>query len=198
MADPKINDHVRRDRAVLHAYCMIAAFSGCRPTELKNLNWGDVLGYGECRELPIGERDIRLRVRGKGKSRVFVPKEAVIAWFDRLWEFWVKATGREPGDADPVFATPTGKRLGSVKKSLSELLKAAGLLADHRGARRTAYSFRHFHISQQLIAAVDVFLLAKNTGTSSDMIERFYGQVKLERMAKELRPEWRDRTAGES
>jgi hypothetical protein len=41
--------------------------------------------------------------------------------------------------------------------------------------RRTAYSFRHFHISQQLIAGVDVFLLAKNTGTSSDMIERLYG-----------------------
>jgi hypothetical protein len=35
-----------------------------------------------------------------------------------------------------------------------------------------------------LIAGVDVFLLAKNTGTSSDMIERFYGHVKLERMAK--------------
>jgi hypothetical protein len=67
-----------------------------------------------------------------------------------------------------VFATPSGKRLGSVKKSLSELLKVAGLLTDHRGARRTAYSFRHFHISQQLIAGVDVFLLAKNTGTSSD------------------------------
>ena len=46
---------------------------------------------------------------------------------------------------------------------------------------------------------MDVFLLAKNTGMSSNMIERFlssnmierfYGQVKLERMAKELRPEW--------
>ena len=57
--------------------------------------------------------------------------------------------------------------------------------------QRTACSLRHFHISQQLIAGVDVFLLAKNTGTSSDMIERFYGQVKLERMAKQLRPEWR-------
>ena len=68
--------------------------------------------------------------------------------------------------------------------------------ADHRGARRTAYSFRHFHISQQLIAGVEVFLLAKNTGTSSDMIERFYGQVKLERMAKELRPEWRTGARG--
>ena len=64
-------------------------------------------------------------------------------------------------------------------------------MTGHRGARRTAYSFRHFHISQQLIAGVDVFLLAKNTGTRSDVIERSYGQVKLERMAKELRPEWR-------
>jgi hypothetical protein len=36
-----------------------------------------------------------------------------------------------------------------------------------------------------------LFLLARNTGTSSDMIKRFYGHVKLERMAKELRPEWR-------
>ncbi|HEX8374301.1 MAG TPA: hypothetical protein VF606_03890, partial [Geminicoccaceae bacterium] len=53
---------------------------------------------------------------------------------------------------------------------------------------------RHFYISQQLIAGVNVFLLAKNTGTSSNMIERFYGQVRLECMAKELRPEWRDRT----
>ena len=41
----------------------------------------------------------------------------------------------------------------------------------HQGA------FQHFHISQQLIAGVDVFLLAKNTSTSSDVIERFYGQV---------------------
>ena len=90
-----------------------------------------------------------------------------------------------------MFATSAGKRLGSVKKSLSVLLKAAGRLTDHRGARRAAYSFRHFYISQQLVAGVDVFLLAKNTGTSSDMIERVYGQAKLERMAKELRPEWR-------
>jgi len=34
----------------------------------------------------------------------------------------VKAMGSEPGDDDPVFATLSGKRLGSVKKSLSELL----------------------------------------------------------------------------
>jgi hypothetical protein len=42
--------------------------------------------------------------------------------------------------------------------------------------RRTAYSFRYFYISRQLIAGVDVFLLVKNTGTSSDMIEQFYAR----------------------
>lgn len=68
---------------------------------------------------------------------------------------------------------------------------AAGLLTDHRGARRTAYSCRHFYISQQLIVGADMFVLAKNTGTSSDMIECFYGRIKLERTARELRPEWR-------
>jgi hypothetical protein len=41
-----------------------------------------------------------------------------------------------------------------------------------------------------------VFWLAMNTGTNSDMIEHFYGQVKLERMAEELRPEWRTGAGG--
>jgi hypothetical protein len=41
-----------------------------------------------------------------------------------------------------------------------------------------------------LIAGIGVFLLAKNTGTSSDMLERLYGLVRLERMDKELKPEW--------
>jgi hypothetical protein len=119
--------------------------------------------------------------------------EAALPSFDILWMLWEKAVGSEPDDKAPVFATITGKRLSSVKKSLAELLKACDLLTDHRGMRRTSYSFRHCYISQQLIAGVDVFLLARNTGTSPDMIDRFYGHVKLERMTKELRPEWRDR-----
>ncbi len=47
-----------------------------------------------------------------------------------------------------------------------------------RPLRRTA-SFRRFHISQQLVAGADVFLVARNTGPSSDRIERLYGPVNL-------------------
>lgn len=191
LSDPKLNEHVRRDRAILHAYMMIAAFTGCRPTEMKGLNWGDVLGYREGRDKPLRDRDIRLRVRGKGKARTFVPQEAALPWFDTLWMLWVRAMERDPLDTEPVFATHAGKRLDSVKKSLAELLKACDLLTDHRGVRRTSYSFRHFYISQQLIAGVDVFHLAQNTGTSSDMIHRFYADVKLELMKDHLRPEWK-------
>jgi integrase len=193
MADPKLNDHVRRDRAILHCWIMILAFTGMRPTEARNLNWSDVLNYQEGADRPIGERDIRLRVRGKGKSRIFVPMRAALPWFDLLWQLRNMAQGSPPEGTDPVFASLGGQRLSSVKKSLSELLRASELLTDHRGMRRTSYSFRHFYITQQIIAGVEVFLLAKNTGTSSAMIERFYADVKLERMTKELRPEWRGR-----
>lgn len=191
MSDPKLNEHVRRYRAILYAYIIIAAFSGCRPTELKNLNWGDVLGYRQCRSQEKGEQDIRIRVRGKNKSRTFVPLEAAFFGFETLWMLWVRSMGRDPLDSEPVVATTTGKRMDSVKKSLSELLKACDLLTDHRGVRRTSYSFRHFYISQQLIAGVDIFHLAQNTGTSSDMIHRFYADVNLELMKDHLRPAWK-------
>ncbi len=188
--DGGLNDHVRRDRTILYCYIQIAAFSGMRPTEIKNLNWGDVLGFREVRELPIGDQDIRIRCRGKGKSRTFAAMEAALPAFQLLWMLWEKAHNAPPEDADPVLATVGGKRMQPLKKGLGELLRAAELLTDHRGARRTSYSFRHFYISQQLIAGVDVFALAKNTGTSSAMIERFYADVKLEQIVKQLRPLW--------
>lgn len=191
LSDAALSEHVRRDRAILHSFIMIAAYTGARPTELYGMNWGDVLGYRREREMAQAERDIRLRVRGKGKSRTFIPQPAALPWFDMLWTLWVREMQRDPLDSDPVFATPTGRRLGSVKKSLAKLLEACDLLTDHRGVRRTSYSFRHFYISQQLIAGVDVFILAQNTGTSSDMIHRFYADVRLELMRDHLRPEWR-------
>lgn len=191
--DPSINAHVRRDRAVLEAFISIAAFTGMRPTELLNLNWGDVLFYRTLESGPIGElhRKVRFRVHGKGKQREFIPHECAIPPLGVLWDLWKHTHGgKPPMDSDPVFATANGKRQGSFSKSLTELLKAAKLLTDHRGIRRVAYSFRHFYISQQIKNGVDVFLLAKNTGTSPEMIRKFYADVSLETMEDKIRPTW--------
>jgi integrase len=64
----RLDDHTRRDRTVLHAYVMIGAFSGLRPTEMYNLTWGDVLGYRAGRKKSVDDRDIRLQVRGKARA----------------------------------------------------------------------------------------------------------------------------------
>ena len=193
LADTDVNGHVRRDRTVLHCFMMIAVFTGMRPTELKRLCWGNLRGYRETRLRPIGDRDITIRAHGKGKSREFIPQQGCIPWFDMLWQLWIEAQGVEPTDDDAVFAGEDGKRIGTFRKGLTELLKAANLAEDYRGKRRESYSFRHFHITQQLMNGVDVFVLAKNTGTSPKMIEDFYGQVRLTRMKDHLRPEWRAR-----
>ncbi|MCD2316688.1 site-specific integrase [Sphingomonas sp. IC-11] len=191
MDDRAVNEEVRRDRTILFAYVTIACCTGMRPTELKNLNWGDLLGYREGLTKRLGDRDIRIRARGKGKAREFIPLEHGLSEFDRLWRMWKdKHDGNEPADGDPVFAAADGRRLTSLNNGLNALLEAASLKADHRGKKRDAYSFRHFYISQQLRAGVDVFALARNTGTSPDMIDKFYGQVSVEQFKDALRPSW--------
>jgi len=191
MQDKQVNEEVRRDRTILYAYITIACCTGMRPTELRNLNWGDLLGYRDGLTKRLGDRDIRIRARGKGKFREFIPLEYGLTEFDRLWRMWKSHhDDNEPTDGDPIFAAPDGRRLTSINKSLNALLEAAGLKEDHRGKKRDAYSFRHFYISQQLRAGVDVFVLARNTGTSPDMIDKFYGQVSVEQFKDALRPDW--------
>lgn len=188
--DPTVNDEVKRDRRVLHNYVDLAITTGMRPTELRNLDWCDVLDYEAGNSKKVKDRDIRFRTRGKGKSRVFIPLEWAINPIDDLYQLWMQDHGREPAATDPVFANRAGKRITSLNRSLTALLEAADLRTDHLGKKRDSYSFRHFYISEQLRAGVDVFILARNTGTSPDMIDKFYGQVRVEQFKDALRPSW--------
>ncbi|WP_024587590.1 site-specific integrase [Aliihoeflea sp. 2WW] len=188
----KIDDHTRRDRIALHCYVELAANTGMRPTETKNLNWGDILGYRDIINKPIGERDVRIRVRGKGKSGTLIPQLAAIPALDMLWQMFVKEVGREPRDDEPVFADPKGQRVLSFANGFRQLLKAADLEYDHRGVRRTPYSLRHFYVSQQLAHGVPIHDLARNTRTSIQMMDKHYAQVQVERMKDSLRPDWRN------
>lgn len=181
------------DRAKLDCYINIAAFAGLRPTELKNLNWRDILGFRDARNKPIGEQDVRIRAVGKkAKHRDIVPMRNVMPSFATLWDLFEKEVGRPPADDDAVFANSDGSRIQTFKKGLADLLETAGLLYDRSGNRRSAYSFRHFYISQQILAGVDSFTIAINTRTSVQMIEQYYASELIpDQMAEKLRPEWR-------
>ena len=179
------------ERLMVMAFVKLAGKSGMRPTELYNLNFGDIVGLKKASIEYKEKHDVRIRAHGKvEKSRTLVAKYEAVSTVRMLYAVWEGLFKKSPADTDPLFFNLDGSRLKSMSKGVNSLLSAAGLLHDRSGVKRTAYSFRHFYITQQLVHGVDVYLLAKNTGTSSDMIHRFYGHVEVEKMAKELRPEW--------
>lgn len=179
---------IRADRVRLHAYIELMANSGLRPTEAKNLTWGDISLFRETRHLPLHQQDARLAVHGKSKHGSAVPLYGALTALSMPWDLFVHDIGREPRDDDPVFVDEKGNRILSFKKGLNALLIAAGLEKDNRGIRRTSYSFRHFYISQMLANNVSVHHVARNTRTSLAMIDKHYAQVNTEQIKDFLRP----------
>jgi hypothetical protein len=51
---------------------------------------------------------------------------------------------------------------------------------------RTIYSLRHFYATQRLSHETSPFLLAKQMGTSVEMLEKFYGQTVTSSLAAEI------------
>ncbi|OAN50313.1 hypothetical protein A6A04_02635 [Paramagnetospirillum marisnigri] len=57
---------------------------------------------------------------------------------------------------------------------------------DSHGARRSIYSLRHTYATFRLQEGVHQFILAKNMGTSTAMLERHYGHTSNIASADEL------------
>lgn len=185
--------NIKADRIRLYCYIEIMAHSGMRPTEAKNLTWANIIGFRKCKDKPIGQQDVRLQVRGKGKHGTSVPLLDVIPALLMLWNMFETEVGHAPEDDDPVFADAEGKQILSFKRSFNELLKAADLEYDYRGVRRSPYSLRHYYISKMLINGASVYDVALNTRTSLQMIEQHYAHVATEHIKDRLRPgqtEW--------
>ncbi len=111
--------------------------------------------------------------RGKtGKRKVCSMPEAVTA-YKRL----VGRHGGQPSEF--VFVRGRNSRDGAIawmRKLFESLLEAADLENDEFGAKRVIYSLRHTALSLRIIEGdkVNLILLAKNAGTSVEMLERFY------------------------
>lgn len=146
---------------------MVATF--LRPSEWVDLKHGDIRVVEDGRTPHL---EIALS-RGKtGKRRVWSMPEAVGA-YDRL----VARHGGNP--LDFVFVSGRNSRDGAIarmRKAFAVLLKAADLECDEFGSKRVIYSLRHTGLSLRIIEGdhVDPILLARNAGTSVEMLERFY------------------------
>ena len=196
------NPKVVRDHIMVTSYVLILANTGIRVGEARTLKWRDL------REIPAQKgsnqpADIALFVTGKTGQREVVSRTPdVKTYLKRILELRTnellekaakekdpivaKEMKKRPAPDDYVFCNRDGTPIGSFKKSFAALLKSAGVETDSHGAKRTIYSLRHTYATFRLQEGVHQFILAKNMGTSTAMLEKHYGHTSNVASAAEL------------
>ena len=175
-----------RDRTLLVNYVLILANTGIRVGEARGLKWSDL------KEIPSPKgsnkaADIALFVKGKTGAREVVARTSEVKeFFKRILELRTKELKKRPDPDDYVFCNRDGTPIGSFKKSFAALLKSAGVETDDLGQKRTIYSLRHTYATFRLQEGVHQFILAKNMGTSTAMLEKHYGHTSNVASAAEL------------
>lgn len=156
-------------RTVAYNYMLIMTNTGMRTMEARNLRWRDI----DERTDSHGRRFVVINVRGKGKFRELVASQNVADYLARIREI-SKATGHD----DFVFTTFKGKHCDSLYVSvIRDFLVESKLLTSSSGSDRSAYCFRHTYATFRLMEGIDVYFLAKQMGTSVQMIEKHYGHI---------------------
>ncbi|TWB34314.1 tyrosine-type recombinase/integrase [Nitrospirillum pindoramense] len=156
-------------RTMVYNFILVMTNTGMRPPEARNLLWRNISTQTDKH----GRKFVRLSVRGKSKHRTLVAVSSVADYLERIREI-SKATGPD----DPVFSTIEGKSSVTLyHDTIERLLTDSGLLLSASGRRRSTYCFRHTYATFRLTEGVDVYLLAKQMGTSVKMIEDHYGHV---------------------
>lgn len=151
-----------RDRFILQNYLLFMGSSGLRVGEARVLKWKDIRTTKDGHTI--------LTVKGKTGSREVVIQKGADRYLKRINS--INKAGHEL-----VFCHEDGKKIGTLNNSLKALMKYAGVPIVKDGMARTCYSMRHFYITTRLQNGVDVFLLAKNAGTSVQMITQFYSHI---------------------
>lgn len=115
-----------------------------------------------------------LALSGKTGPRVISLSKAAIALFSEVSQDRIGAA--------PLFETFDGKRfwVGRWSREFRKAVKASGLPLD-----ACAYYLRHTAISEMLMAGISPFVVAKQSGTSTKIIDQTYGHITADR-AREL------------
>jgi len=160
-------DKQRAIRQLLHDYVTVLALSGMRVGEANSLRARDVEPITDAN----GRANVQFSVRGKTGARVVVPHIDVKKVIDGICE-------RRP-DMQPdefLFAMPSGSRIITLADQFNDFLEAASLMHNSAGEKYTLYSLRHFYAVRAIARDIYIYTIARNMGTSVQMIEQYYGR----------------------
>lgn len=188
----KIQDHLyeleqnsrkeitRQIRRLTQDYAEFVIHTGMRPgTELDNLTWGDlhIERHGDKATFFITVR--------KGKTTLHTGTREVVCkrvLQRTIWRMSKRFPKRQAKDL--LFRLDDGSTTKELGRTFNNVLKELKLDESPHG-KRTLYSLRHSFITWELIAQkVTIDVLARQCGTSIEMIERHYSHV-IPRMFKQ-------------
>jgi hypothetical protein len=152
---------------------LFTVHSFVRPTvsELYAIKHADVTAANEPRRLLITIR------KGKTGHRIIDTMEAAVSVYERI----AKRNKARSGPDDYIFLPQyrnreTAKRV--VMRQFNQLLNIANLKSDiYTEQTHSMYSLRHTCLCMRLVLSegkVNLFALAKNSGTSVEMLQNFY------------------------
>jgi len=75
-----------------------------------------------------------------------------------------------------LFAMPDGSKVITLIDQFNAVLKQAGMQKNGFGEKYSLYSLRHFYAVMALRNGIGVFEIARNMGTSVQMIQEYYGK----------------------
>ena len=163
-----------RERFVLQQYVLLLSNSGIRIGEMRSVTWDDVSTI----EVETG-RLVIIKVNGKTGLREVVCNPGCEVFLRRMYDLRRSdLDGGDPPLNESVFINHiSGKPIGSFKVGFNSMLNYRGVPITKDGMNRTPYSLRHFYGTQRLRGNINPYILAKNMGTSVEMIEKFYGHI---------------------
>jgi integrase len=157
----------RKSRELLRSYVLVLANSGIRTGEANHLNVGDVHPFKDEK----GRNNYRLVVRGKTGERDVIVRSVAAKRIDK---YLAKRRAEDPGGL--LFVMPDGSEIISLIDQLNAALQEAGIARSSFGEKYSLYSLRHFYAVNALRNGVGVFEVARNMGTSVEIIQEYYGK----------------------
>ena len=159
-------DHLHT-RQLLRDYVLILANSGMRVGEANSLRVRDVLPFTDA----WGRKNYRFIVRGKTGERDVIPRLTAIRAIER-----VLSRKSDPLPDDWFFAMRDGSKVITLIDQFDKIVRMAGIERNSAGDKYSLYSLRHFYAVMGLRRGIGVFDVARNMGTSIQMIQQYYGR----------------------
>jgi hypothetical protein len=173
-------DRHRMSRYLLRAYVHICATTGIRPgLEMDRLTFDAIQDRTHA---DTGERYTAISIR-KGQGKHLKEREAVVYQNDGAADFYFAMReltafrGHFPAPTGLLFIHPIDGKIPMFSKLFKNLMTKSILDKNLFNQHKSLYSLRHYYANSQIEKGINIYDLAQIMGTSTGMIERYYGKA---------------------